>query len=775
MRNTRSQNKLIITIAIYLLSFVVGAFAQTSGPGPLDFLGSKDPSFALFVNTSNVLETSPGNRINYPNELVLLTGIPFNPAISARIDLLGPVKLCFLCGGLRSVVISPDGDTALVSSEPSGLQPPTPRVASRLFLLRNLRTFANSKNRDDLRIREFSAADFPQLDNVSGLTFGPDGTWAVVNTAAPGYSFGDHDKIGGSVVVITGLPDNPVFSAPFPVPMHSLGNIDLSMDGQTLLLSDNSDTSGGGTIKSNVIVVHGIRPGDEPWVAAMTTFATPPGFVTNAPPPVRDAKLTLDGRFILAPIPLIRALDAQGKPLPVNQIAVLGPVHDGRLDTARILTEADGVTGGPYQAGISPDADSALVGGALDSGSASLVTGLSGGISHPRIMPLPPSLFGGSSINPKPHAQVVFTPDGNSALVINPITPPLAFSGLSPSLSVLTGFSPFFGKNIRLAATLSDLTLNPFDNRQQVATVPSGLMDYVNLYLGPEGDEYRSLLNDAMAEAGRGNRNAAVEKLAGFIRKTGFDAQLAVLTPEQSGVLLTLASAGIEALIGHSKSVAGGHNPGPVAPNSIAILKGGNLGPTQAASSSGTLPTALAGISVRIVGPGGDGFAPLYRAESGQITYVAPANTFPGKAVALVSNGDRTVAAVTLSVDPVAPQLFTLNGSRTAAGLLQRVKADGTQTTETLTEAAIDLGPDGDRVYLVLAGTGIRGRSRLESVTARIASQDSTVLFAGPQPSYDGLDQVNLLLPRTLIGSGVIDITLSVDGWVSNGVQIEIR
>src|SRR5690349_6405761 len=82
---------------------------KTSLVGRLDFLKSKDPSFALFANTSN-----SNTGLPYPNDLVLLTGLPFNPAISARVGLLGPVRVCRQCGGLRSVAISPDGDTALV-------------------------------------------------------------------------------------------------------------------------------------------------------------------------------------------------------------------------------------------------------------------------------------------------------------------------------------------------------------------------------------------------------------------------------------------------------------------------------------------------------------------------------------------------------------------------------------------------------------------------------------------------------------------------------------
>jgi uncharacterized protein (TIGR03437 family) len=42
------------------------------------------------------------------------------------------------------------------------------------------------------------------------------------------------------------------------------------------------------------------------------------------------------------------------------------------------------------------------------------------------------------------------------------------------------------------------------------------------------------------------------------------------------------------------------------------------------------------------------------------------------------------------------------------------------------------------------------------------------VTFAGAQDALVGLDQVNLLLPRKLIGRGEIDITLIVDNKAAN-------
>jgi len=47
-------------------------------------------------------------------------------------------------------------------------------------------------------------------------------------------------------------------------------------------------------------------------------------------------------------------------------------------------------------------------------------------------------------------------------------------------------------------------------------------------------------------------------------------------------------------------------------------------------------------------------------------------------------------------------------------------------------------------VYLTLYGTGIRNRSSLDNVAATIGGVNTTGLFAGPQGTFVGLDQVNV-------------------------------
>ncbi len=624
----------------------------------------------------------------------------------------------------------------------------------------------------------------PQLDNVSGLAFGPDGHWAVVNTRGPGYIDLTYTTLGSTVVVINALPDNPTLSNPIPAPMHSQGNIDLSLDGETLLLNDTTDLSGP-TFQSEVIVMQGIRPGGPPpRVAAIHTIAAPPEFPLG-PNPIRDARLTLDGRYVVAPIPLIRAFDAQQLPIGLNQIAILGPIRNGTLDTARLLTEADGVHGGPYQAGVSPDGDSALVVNALDGGGANLLTGLgTGDPAKFKVSALPFPFFGppfplGPNGPPvlASHGQAIYTPDGDSALVVNWASPPLAGLPLIPSLSVLTGFQ---SGNIRVAANLRDPTFNPFDNRQQIATAPAGLMDYVNLYVraGAARDGLAALLNDAITRADRGElaarSDATVDDLVNFIRSVYGLLRQGVINASQAATLSRLAVEGIQNVVAdptHNGSIV--LTPGAVAPNSIASLNDteGLFSPRLVTSTLRPLPTTLGGISVTVIdATGTERLAPLFSVSPGQIVYLVPQGTATGKAVVLVG-GSRIMGAATSSIEPLSPGLIT------GGAMVQRVRADGTQSVEPvdLPNSPIDLGPETDQVYLILYGTGIRGHSGMSGVTATVGGEAAAVSYAGPQPDFDGLDQVNLLLPRSLIGRGRVEIALSIQSWDGNRVTISIR
>ena len=51
-------------------------------------------------------------------------------------------------------------------------------------------------------------------------------------------------------------------------------------------------------------------------------------------------------------------------------------------------------------------------------------------------------------------------------------------------------------------------------------------------------------------------------------------------------------------------------------------------------------------------------------------------------------------------------------------------------------------------------------------------------MFQGGAPvggGFVGLDQVNVRLPRCLLGRGQVDVALTVDGKTANTVQVNIR
>jgi uncharacterized protein (TIGR03437 family) len=200
---------------------------------------------------------------------------------------------------------------------------------------------------------------------------------------------------------------------------------------------------------------------------------------------------------------------------------------------------------------------------------------------------------------------------------------------------------------------------------------------------------------------------------------------------------------------------------GAVAPESIATLRGEAL--------VGSQPELTI-----IDNTGSERRASLFSASPGHIDYLVPKGTATANAVAIVSRGGATIAGAMLDVEPIAPALFTMADGSTAAAALQRVKPNGSQSYAPVTEA-IDLGASTDEVVLVLFGTGIRGGSGFRNTTARVGGHEAAVLYAGPQGGFDGLDQINLQLPRSLIGAGTVDIEVTVDGGVSNIVTVNIR
>ncbi|MBI1764934.1 MAG: hypothetical protein HYR56_26285 [Acidobacteria bacterium] len=223
-----------------------------------------------------------------------------------------------------------------------------------------------------------------------------------------------------------------------------------------------------------------------------------------------------------------------------------------------------------------------------------------------------------------------------------------------------------------------------------------------------------------------------------------------------------------------------------LASEALAAAFGVNLATTTQAATSVPLPTVLAGTSLRVRDSQGvERFAPLFFVSPGQVNYQVPAGTANGLATVTVNTGDGGLLTGTVSVNTLAPGLFSANsdGQGVPAGIAVRVKTSGEQTFELISRlegnrfvpTPIDLGPDGEQVILVLFGTGYRNRNAGGTVSVRIGGVDAEVLFAGQQGDLVGVDQLNVRLPRTLAGRGEVDLVLTVDGRPANTVRVNVK
>ena len=237
-----------------------------------------------------------------------------------------------------------------------------------------------------------------------------------------------------------------------------------------------------------------------------------------------------------------------------------------------------------------------------------------------------------------------------------------------------------------------------------------------------------------------------------------------------------------------TSTIAANYRVGRIATDSIATAFGINLTTATMNAPSLPLPTTLAGVTVKVKDSQGDErLAPLFYVSPTQINYQIPAGTATGTATITVVNSGNVTATGITQISPLAPGLFTfdMTGQGIVAANVVRVKSDGSQQREPVAtyDAAqqkylpvpIDFGAATDQIFLELYGTGIRGRRALTAVSARIGSTEIEVQYAGAQGVLAGLDQINVLLPRTLAGSGEVTLLVTIDGQTANPVKLVLK
>ena len=194
-----------------------------------------------------------------------------------------------------------------------------------------------------------------------------------------------------------------------------------------------------------------------------------------------------------------------------------------------------------------------------------------------------------------------------------------------------------------------------------------------------------------------------------------------------------------------------------------------------------------------------DRLAPLLYVSPTQINFVvtSPPVEYPG-GVEIPANDPYVWVAIervgspylpkgmAIPIKTLAPGLFSMDSLAVATAV--RIAPDGTQVPVAVTSCnrsvcssqPIDLS--GGPVYLSLYGTGF-ARASTESSTCTIAVQTLPATYAGPQNEVAGLDQINVLLPKSLQGAGNtsaictfgLSQPTSVKNEASNAVKLSIR
>jgi len=150
----------------------------------------------------------------------------------------------------------------------------------------------------------------------------------------------------------------------------------------------------------------------------------------------------------------------------------------------------------------------------------------------------------------------------------------------------------------------------------------------------------------------------------------------------------------------------------------------------------------------------------------------------PQKLPAEVTAG--VVASGTITVDGVAPGIFTLNSAGLAAafvdylsGQVQTIVGDFQTASGALVPNLIDLSQGPDGTILELYGTGIRNASP-GTVQVTFNGVAGVLQYSGLQPLFPGLDQVNAFIPNDPKVHGNVAVQVTAGGVKANLVYISV-
>ncbi len=253
----------------------------------------------------------------------------------------------------------------------------------------------------------------------------------------------------------------------------------------------------------------------------------------------------------------------------------------------------------------------------------------------------------------------------------------------------------------------------------------------------------------------------------------------------QADFIADFADAGIAACANVSAASFKGD---ALAVEQIVAAFGAELSLTNSIAMTLPLSKTLNGTRVVVTDSAGIAHeAGIFFVSARQVNYLLPDGLVEGVAMVAITNAVGKVSIGLIEIVKVEPSLFAANsdGQGVAAAMLLRVRSDGSQTYEAISQfdalqnrfvaRPIEFGDQNEQDFLILYGTGFRHQDQRAAIKAVIGGIELPVSFAGAVEGFAGLDQINLPLPRGLAGRGDVEISVVTDGRISNAVKIGFR
>lgn len=247
-------------------------------------------------------------------------------------------------------------------------------------------------------------------------------------------------------------------------------------------------------------------------------------------------------------------------------------------------------------------------------------------------------------------------------------------------------------------------------------------------------------------------------------------------------VTLAVSPAGTPVIL--SVNSAASFQPGAVSPGEIVTIFGNGIGPATpstgtpfAPTSSGTVPTTLAGVNVTFNGAA----APLIFVAPNQINLIVPYEVASqvGQTVPLVVTNSGTMSAtMNVAVAATAPAIFSLSENGSGQGAIENQDASINGSSNPAAPGSIiSIYATGEGQIVPAGTTGCISGGTLPlpipagTVTVTIGGQAVTdIEYAGEAPdSVCGLLQINATIPPS-VAAGAQPVTLTI-GAASNSSQ----